>query len=119
VECFPHIDAQRRYWADFDIEKLIQEYTADGWDGVRDCIEDNFLTDGFKRRAMSYAAEFRKKQAIDPHGYPLHWLIRNLLMHEIVATAVNPIGPGTKAYSLQKAIEEAEANSLDLIDDMR
>lgn len=119
VECFPHIDAQRRYWADFDIEKLIREYTADGWDGVRDCIEENFLTDGFKRRAMSYAAEFRKKQALDPHGYPLHWLIRNLLMHEIVATAVNPIGPGTKAYTLQKAIEEAEANSLDLIDDMR
>lgn len=117
VHCFPQIDAQRRYWPDFDIERLIATYSQGGWEGVRDCIEDCMLTPGIKKRAMAYAAEFRKKQALDPRSYPTHWLIRNLLLNEFHITSVNPIGPGTKAYSIQVAQEQAEANALDLVDD--
>ena len=119
VTCFPHIDAQRRYWKDFDIEKLIAQYSADGWNGVRDCIADNMLTPGNEKRAKAYAAEFRKKRALNPAAYPIHWLIRNLLLNDFHATAVTPIGPGTKAYALAVAQAEAEQNSLDMQDDIK
>jgi predicted phosphoadenosine phosphosulfate sulfurtransferase len=108
VACFPQIDAQRRWWPEFDIEAVIMRYAKNGWEGVKECIEDNVLTPGLKKRAMAYASEFRKKHAKDPNSYPLHWLIRNILLNEINITAVNPIGPGTKAYSLQKAIQAEE-----------
>lgn len=117
VHCFPHIDAQRRYWPEFDIEKLIARYSADGWEGVRDCIDDNILTPGMRKRAMAYAAEFRRKHASDPYSYPVHWLIRNLLLHEFHVTAVNPIGPGTKADAIRKAMAIADADSEDMKDD--
>ncbi|GEM_PF-553267 len=120
-ECFPHIDAQRRLWADFDIEKLISNYSRMGWDGVKMCIEDNVLTPGLKRRAMSFAAEFRKKQAKDPASYPTHWLIRNILMKEFNIMAVNPMGPKTKAYTIAQQEEAVLANldAYDSIDDSR
>lgn len=117
VTCFPQIDAQRRYWKDFNIEKLILDYAADGWDGVRQCIQDNMLTPGLESRAMSYSAAFRKKHALDPYSYPIEWLIRNLLLNEFHATAVNPIGPGTRAHAVRQAQIEADANSLDIQDD--
>jgi 3'-phosphoadenosine 5'-phosphosulfate sulfotransferase (PAPS reductase)/FAD synthetase len=120
-ECFPHIDAQRRLWADFDIEKLITNYSRMGWDGVKMCIEDNVLTPGLKRRAMSFAAEFRKKQAKDPASYPTHWLIRNILMKEFNIMAVNPMGPKTKAYTIAQQEQAVLANldAYDSIDDSR
>lgn len=111
-ECFPHIDAQRRLWADFNLEKLIMLYAQDGWDGVKMCIEDNMATPGLQTRARAYSAEFRKKHIKDPRSYPLHWLIRNLLIHEIGITSVNPIGPGTRAYTVQ---QEQEALDLDTV----
>lgn len=107
-ECFPQIDAQRRWWPEFNIEAVIMKYASDGWDGVKRCIEENVLTPGLRKRAMAYASEFRKKHVKDKNSYPLHWLIRNLLMHEFNITAVNPIGPGTKAYSIQAAIQVEE-----------
>lgn len=108
VRCFPQIDAQRRWWPEFNIEAAIMRYASEGWDGVKRCIEDNILTPGLKKRAMAYAAEFRKKHAKDKNSYPLHWLVRNILMHEFNTTAVNPIGPGTKAYSIQEALQAEE-----------
>lgn len=108
VECFPQIDAQRRWWPEFNMETVIMRYAADGWDGVKRCIDENILTPGLKKRAMAYAAEFRKKYAKDSKSYPLHWLIRNILMNEFNITAVNPIGPGTKAYSIQATLEAEE-----------
>ena len=114
-ECFPQIDTQRRWWPDFDIEALIRSYAVDGWGGVRRCIEENVLTPGLAKRAMAFAAEFRKKHLKDPNAYPIHWLIRNLLLHEFNITSVNPIGPKTRAYTMQ--IEEAEImSSLDALD---
>lgn len=120
VRCFPHIDAQRRWWPEFDIEALIDRYASGGWDGVRQCIDDNFITPGKKMRAKSFAAEFRKKNAKDPYSYPIHWLVRNLLINELnPSRAVNPIGPGTKAHSLRlkEAQAHAELDSLDIQDD--
>lgn len=109
VKCFPQIDAQRRWWPEFDIEAVILRYAKQGWDGVKLCIDENVLTPGLQKRARAYAAEFRKKHVKDQNAYPIHWLIRNLLMHEFATTAVNPIGPGTRAYTLQKQlIAEAE-----------
>ena len=104
-ECFPHIDAQRRWWTEFDLEKLISYYTNKGWDGVKQCIDENMLTPGIKLRAKSFAAEFRQKHQKDPNSYPLHWLIRNLLIHELHGSSVTPIGPRTKAYAIQEQEE--------------
>lgn len=119
AECFPQIEAQRRYWADFNIEKVIDNYAADGFDGVLDCIDDNMLTPGLRQRALAYSAAFRQKHATDPYSYPIDWLIRNLLLNEFHATAVNPVGPGTRADAIRKASLEADANSLDIQDDFK
>lgn len=106
VECFPHIDAQRRLWGDFDIENLILSYSRGGWDGVRRCIEENMITPGLKKRAMAYSAQFRKKNSQDPKAYPLHSLVRTLLLNDFHSTAINPVGPKTKAYRLSEANEQ-------------
>jgi hypothetical protein len=55
----------------------------------------------------------------EPLSYPVHWLIRNLLMHEFIGTSPHPIGPGTKAYSLamKEASELADMDSLDITDE--
>lgn len=119
VECFPQIDAQRRYWKDFDMEALIEGYTYDGWEGVKDCIDDNMLTPGLVQSAKAYAAKFRKKHELDPYSYPLEWLVRNLLLNEFHATDPNPVGPGTRADAIRRAMAEAELNSMDLQDDSR
>ena len=121
VECFPQIDAQRRLYPEFDVESMIAGYAAMGWDGVSLCIEQNMLTDGIRRRAMSFASEFRKKHQLDPYSYPIEWLIRNLILNEFNVTSVNPVGPKTRAHSIRLAAAqvEAEANSLDLQDDLK
>ncbi len=121
AECFPQIDAQRRWWPDFDIEKVIMTYAKEEWSGVRQCIEENILTYGLRNRAMAFASEFRKKHRKDPRSYPIHWLIRNILMNEFNITSVNPIGPGTKAYNLELQLsqEMAELDALDYQDDSR
>ncbi len=118
-ECFPQIDAQRRYWSSFDIESLIQSYSELGWEGVKQCIEENMMTPGIKTTAMAFAHAFRKKHEGDPQSYPIHWLIRTLMLNEFHGTSPTPIGPGTKADAIRKAMMEAEANSLDLQDDLR
>ena len=120
-ECFPQIDAQRRWYPDFDMESLIVGYADMGWPGVSLCIEQNMLTEGIKRRAMAFAAEFRAKHKKDPFSYPIEWLVRNLLLNEFNITSVNPVGPKTRAHAVRMAAAqaEAEANSLDLQDDLR
>ena len=107
-ECFPHIDAQRRIWPSYNLERRIMFYADNGWAGVKQCVEDNMATPGLRTRALAYCAEFRKKHLKDPRSYPLHWLIRNLLINELHITAVNPIGPGTRAYTIQQGINQAE-----------
>lgn len=114
---FPHIDAQRRLWGDFDIEGLISSYSADRWDGVRRCINDNMLSPGKHKDAMKFAAEFRKKRNHDPYGYPLDHLIRTLLLNEFRHTAPSPVGPKTKAHRMRMAAI-ADADDLDKIDDL-
>ena len=114
---FPHIDAQRRLWGDFDIEGLISSYSADRWDGVRRCINDNMLSPGKHKDAMKFAAEFRKKRNHDPYGYPLDHLIRTLLLKEFRHTAPSPVGPKTKAHRMRMAAI-ADADDLDKIDDL-
>jgi hypothetical protein len=71
--------------------------------------------------AMAFSAEFRKKHATDPYSYPVEWLLRNLLLNEFNITSVNPVGPKTRAHAVRMAAAqaEAEANSLDLQDDLR
>lgn len=121
VECFPHIDAQRRLWSEFDIELLIELYSSQGWKGVEYCINENILTPGLKQRAMSFASEFRKKHKLDPYGYPISWLIRNLLLNEFNISSATPVGPKTKAHAMRlaEAQEMAELDALDYQDDSR
>jgi predicted phosphoadenosine phosphosulfate sulfurtransferase len=110
VECFPQIDAQRRWWPDFDIEALIEEAAADGWDGVSNVIDVFMIGPTNQLRAKAYAAEFRKKHARDSYSYPLSWLIRNLLLNELTGTSVAPVGPKTKAHTLRLKEREQQQN---------
>lgn len=111
-ECFPQIDAQRRWWPDFNIETLIEEYASRGWDGVTDVIDDFMIGPTKTQRAKGYSAEFRKKQALDPYSYPTNWLIRNLLLNELTTTSASPVGPKTKAHTLRvKAKEQEDAEA--------
>jgi len=114
---FPHIDAQRRLWKDFNIENLINSYSQDRWDGVRRCINDNMLSPGKHKDAMKFAAEFRRKRKNDPYGYPLDHLIRTLLLNEFRHTAPSPVGPKTKAHRMRMAAI-ADADDMDKIDDL-
>lgn len=111
-ECFPEIDAQRRWWPDFDIEKVIERYAAKGWAGVIEVIDRYMLTPSKERRAKAYAAEFRRKNALDPYSYPFEWLIRNILLNEITNNSVTPVGPKTRAHKLRMAAME-QANEED------
>lgn len=120
VAAFPEIDAQRRLWKDFDIESLIAEYAANAWDGVRDCINENMLTPGVRRSAMSFVSKYRKKHVSDPYGYPIDHLIRTLLLNEFHHTAPSPVGPKTRAHAVRVAKQEIiDADTLDMHDDLR
>lgn len=111
-EIWPEIDAQRRWWTDFNIEALIERYAKDGFDGAKLCIKENMLGDEIQRRAKSYVADFRRKHIQDPYSYPINWLIRNLLLNEIAVTAAAPVGPKTRAHTLrQKAAEQEIENA--------
>lgn len=109
-DCFPYIDAQRRLWPEFDVEKLISIYAASGFDGASNFIDDYLVGDRRKREARVYVSKFRKKHASDPHGYPINWLIRNLLLNEIDVNSPTPVGPKTKAHSVrvmeEKVVEQ-------------
>ena len=103
IRVYPHVDAQRRLWADFDVEGLIALYADDGWDGIRDLIDDNMLTGGHHQLAMQYAAKYRKKHALDPYSFPIDNLARSLLLKEFRGTVPTPVGPKTKAHAMRKA----------------
>ncbi len=118
VECFPQIDANRRLWADFDIEAVIKHYSSYGWDGIQDLIDDYMLSQGNRKAAMIYAAKFRKKQEQEgTYAYPLSNLARVLLLNDFHSTAPQPVGPRTRAYTVREAQIEQDANDLDLKDD--
>ena len=120
-DCYPHIDAQRRWWSEFNVEALIARYVEEGWDGVRQCIDDNMLTPGMQGAAMKFAGEFRRKQATDKFGYPLDSLIRTLLLNEFQVTSPNPVGPKTRAHTMRTlaAQQEQDQNDLDSLDDFK
>jgi predicted phosphoadenosine phosphosulfate sulfurtransferase len=107
VDVFPQIDAQRRWWKEFDIEGLIEDYAAEGWDGVRRCIEENMLTPGIQQRANAFAAESRRKHNLDPHAYPIAACVRTLLLNEFSTTAATPVGPKTRADTVRVAAAQA------------
>lgn len=69
--CFPEIDAQRRWWPEYDVEKVIAEFASEGWSGVMRAIDTFMIGDTKRKRALSFSAEFRKKHAADPYSYPL------------------------------------------------
>ncbi len=117
VTAFPHIDAQRRLWKDFNIEALIASYARESWDGVRRCINENMLSPGKHKDAMKFVAAFRKKRNNDPYGYPIDHLIRILLLNEFRHTAPSPVGPKTKAHRMRVAALQ-EADDLDKVDDL-
>lgn len=106
-DAFPQIDAQYRLWPEFDVDKYIDDYAADGWDGVRRCIDENMLTPGMHRTAMAFAAEFRRKHNTDPMSYPVGWLVRSLVLNEFHNTTPRPVGPKTKDWK-RKVAAQAE-----------
>jgi 3'-phosphoadenosine 5'-phosphosulfate sulfotransferase (PAPS reductase)/FAD synthetase len=101
VECFPHIDAQRRIWKDFDVEKLISRYADDGFEGASNFINDFILGEEAARSARTFVSKFRQKRAIDPSGYPLNYLIRTLLLNQFDSNSPTPVGPKTKAHAVR------------------
>lgn len=100
-ECFPHIDAQRRWWSEFDVEKLILSYSSRGFSGAGEFIEDYIIGAGSKREAKAFVSRFRQKHISDPYGYPVSWLIRNLLLNDIYSIAPTPVGPKTRAHTVR------------------
>lgn len=101
-ECFPYIDAQRRLWPEFDIERLINRYANKGFDGASDVIDKYLIGERRQMEARVYVAKFRKKHLSDPHGYPVSWLIRNLMLNEIDVNSPTPIGPKTRAHTVRE-----------------
>jgi predicted phosphoadenosine phosphosulfate sulfurtransferase len=108
-ECFPYIDGQRRWWPDFDVEKLIGKYSAYGFDGASLFIDDYLIGDKRQRDARAFVSRFRTKHNQDPLGYPVSWLIRNLLLNDIDVNSPTPVGPKTKAHAV-RVIEQEQAN---------
>lgn len=109
-ECFPYIDAQRRLWPEFDVEQLIASYASMGFDGASAFINDYLLGDRRQMEARVYVSKFRKKHLTDPNGYPVSWLIRNLMLNEIDVNSPTPVGPKTKAHAI-RAMEIEEQQS--------
>lgn len=105
-ECFPYIDAQRRWWPDFDVEGVIEDFASRGWDGIKEFIRTYMVGEEKQTRARAYVAEFRKKHVADPYSYPLNWLVRNLLLNELTAIAASPVGPKTRADTLRKQAKQ-------------
>lgn len=101
VECFPNIDAQRRLWKEFDIEKLINSYSGKGFSGASAFIDDFMIGDDRKREAKVFVSKFRQKHLQDPRGYPINYLIRTLLLNEIDYNSPTPVGPKTKAHAVR------------------
>lgn len=107
-ECFPFIDAQRRWWPEFDSEALINRYSKKGFDGASEFVDDYLLG---KRRQMEgrvFISKFRKKHIQDPYGYPVSWLIRNLMLNDIDVNSPTPVGPGTRANTVRIYESEQE-----------
>ena len=100
-ECFPFIDAQRRWWPEFDSESLIARYSGRGFDGASEFINEYLVGDRRKMEARVYVSKFRKKHIQDPYGYPISWLIRNLMLNEIDVNSPTPVGPKTKANAVR------------------
>ena len=110
-ECFPEIDSQRRWWPDFDIEKLIAKYSRDGFYGAGDFVDDYMIGEIRQRDSKAYIARFRKKYLEDPYGDPVSLLIRNLALNDIDVNSPSPVGPRTKANAVR--ILEAEREDSD------
>jgi len=107
-ECFPFIDAQRRWWPEFDSEGLISRYSGRGFDGASEFINEYLVGDRRKMEARVYVSKFRKKHLQDPYGYPISWLIRNLMLNEIDVNSPTPVGPKTKANAVRILEREVE-----------
>jgi hypothetical protein len=59
--------------------------------------------------ARVYVSKFRKKHITDPHGYPVSWLVRNLMLNEIDVNSPTPVGPKTRAFTIRATeIEDSE-----------
>jgi len=101
IEIFPHMDGHRRLWPEYDVEKAIMSYASNGWDGVRECIENTYMTPGLKKRAMVFAHQFKQARAKDPYGYPIESCVRTLMISEIWGSPV-PIGPRTRSDRLRR-----------------
>lgn len=110
-DCFPYIEAQRQLWPDFNVEKLISRYSSEGFDGASRFINEYLVGERRKMEARVYVSKFRKKHITDPHGYPVSWLIRNLLLNEIDVNSPTPVGPKTKAYVVRMAEEAEQLNA--------
>lgn len=108
-ECFPEIDAQRRWWPDFDVEKLINRYSQYGLDGASAFIQSYMIGEQRQRDARAYVSRFRKKHFEDPFAYPISLLIRNLVLNDIDVNSPTPVGPKTRAHTV-RSMETFEAD---------
>jgi len=107
-ECFPYVDAQRRVWPEYDVEKVIASYAKDGFAGASAFIDKYLVGSRRQMEARVFVSKFRKKHLTDPHGYPVAWLIRNLMLNEIDVNSPTPVGPRTKAHTIRTADLEQE-----------
>jgi len=107
-DTYPIIDAHRRWWPDYDLEKVIASQAALGWAGISNFVRQFYWGQDSAQRAKSLVAEFRKKHAKDPYSYPMEYLIRILLTSEVWGHTISPVGPKTRAHTVRMAAREAE-----------
>jgi 3'-phosphoadenosine 5'-phosphosulfate sulfotransferase (PAPS reductase)/FAD synthetase len=126
IELYPEIETQVHLWGEYDIELLVEVFSDEGWDGVKECIDIHFLDEDYRRYALTFADKFRSAHKKDPYAYPLDHLVRTLLLNAIMGSP-SPVGPQTIAhkkrlarYSIDdESMRLADADSLDLQDDYR
>lgn len=126
IELYPEIETQVHLWGEYDIELLVEVFSEEGWEGVKECIDIHFLDPNYRRYALAFADKFRAAHKKDPYAYPLDHLVRTLLLNTIMGNP-SPVGPQTIAhkkrlarYSIDdESMRLADADSLDLQDDYR
>jgi hypothetical protein len=95
-------------WPEYDVEKVIASYAKDGFAGASAFIDKYLVGSRRQMEARVFVSKFRKKHLTDPHGYPVAWLIRNLMLNEIDVNSPTPVGPRTKAHTIRTAELEQE-----------
>lgn len=78
MRVFPEMQAQERYYADFDKHALTRKFAGKGFDGVEEYIRETITDKVARRRAMARLEEFRVLSKRSPEAYSPEYLLKVL-----------------------------------------